>query len=153
MKIAKVERISLTHTHTTIRYGFHTNNRTPILGETVPRRKSPAAVDVKKSTKTPTARGRQLGVRSGPIGSLSMRAAVYCPAGNQPDSISAHGAWLHLFLLAPNAFCGIRAILCSYQGLKMASWLDGGRWGARRNVRWLADSTLVACFFVICGHN
>ena len=30
-------------------------------------------------------RPRQLGVRSGPIGSLSMRAAVYCPAGNQPD--------------------------------------------------------------------
>ena len=96
-------------------------------------------------------RPRQLGARSGPIGSFSMRAAVYCPAGNQPDKVSAHGAWLHLTLLAPNAFCGIRAILCSYQGLRLASWLDGGRWGARRHVRWLADSTLVVCFFGICG--
>ena len=96
-------------------------------------------------------RPRQLGGRSGPIGSFSMRAAVYCPAGNQPDKISAHGAWLHLFLLAPNAFCGIRVILCSYQGLRLASWLDGGRWGARRHVRWLADSALVVCFFGICG--
>ena len=63
------------HTHHTLRTVASIKKKhSPVLGETVPSRKSPAAVDVKKSTKTPPGKGEREGAGEGARGGEGARS-------------------------------------------------------------------------------